>query len=216
MHPGKPAEFIEYVYKMLPPDAQAVWDKISEFDKTKNSIRKSELLRSQPDKIKQFLFVHALVVGRFNVSEACRKVEVSKDTYDRWTLSDPGFAKLIEEVIWHKANFFESALTGLVYQGDTSATIFANKTFNRNRGYDTKTEIHVTGGVLHGHLDIDSMNLPLHVRQQLLEAAKKLLEAAKNRETIGHSTSDPVMIEHRPLMTRNPMLDDVIEGEVVE
>lgn len=188
-HPGKPREFMEYIYKLLPPDVQEVWNQLTLFEKTKNSIRKAELLKKQPDKIRQFLFIHALISSRFNVSEACRKVEVSKDTYDRWTLADAGFSKLIEEVLWHKANFFESALTGLVSQGDTSATIFANKTFNRSRGYDTKTEIHVTGNLLHGHVDLDTMNVPLDVRRQLLDAA---------RAKIAASQPEMVLIEHQP------------------
>ncbi len=177
--------FIEYIYKHLPPEVQEVWDELEQFDNEENSIRRTELLLRQPTKIRQHLFVHALVVGRFNPSEACRRVGVSKSVYEGWITTDPNFSRLVDEIQWHKKNFFESALIGLVAQGDTGAVVFANKTINRDRGYDQKQEININARILHGTVDVEALNLPIEVQRQLLVAAREQLHP-KQIELIEH------------------------------
>lgn len=177
-------DLFEYIYNHLPPKVQEVWDKLESFDDEPNILRRSDLLRQQPEKIKQHLFIHTLIASTFNINEACRKVQVSKMTYDRWMITDPNFGRLVEEVLWHKKNFYEAALTGLVSQGDTSAIIFANRTMNRDRGYDQRVDHHHTGAIVHGTVDLDNMNIPLETKRQLLVAA---------RAQLGHK--DPELLE---------------------
>lgn len=170
--------FMEYVYKQLPEDLREVWDKLEEYDKETNAIRKVELLlRNKGERVRQHLFLHALVCSNFNASEACRRVNITKVVFDGWVLADTGFAELVDQMMWHRKNFFESSLVGLVAQGDASATIFANRTLNRDRGYDMKTTIDVTGGVLHGHVDLETLNLPVEVLRQLRGAAREKLQS---------------------------------------
>lgn len=169
---NRPATVEEYIYQQLSPDLQKLWASLNEFEHEGNTLRKMELLRDQPDKTRQMIFIHALVTSaRFDTSRACKAAGITKAVYDKWTLTDPTFMQLIEEVLWHKKNFFEGALAGLVASGDTSAILFVNKTINRDRGYDQRHKIELSGSVLHGTINIDA--LPLEERRRLLEQAKR-------------------------------------------
>lgn len=175
--------FRDYVYKRLPPDLQDLWDDINACEKRKNGIERIEaLLEKRGQKARQHLFLYALTAANFNASLACRKVGISVRTLQLWTRNDPEFARLMDEIHFHKGNFFESALIKKVKQGDTSAVIFANSTFNRDRGYSTKV-IHEHKGsveVTHKHIvDLSKINLPLEVRKQILEA----IEAQEKKES---------------------------------
>lgn len=183
--------FMEYVYKQLPEDLKDTWDELQAYEKETNAIRKVELLlHNKGERVRQHLFLHALVCSNFNASEACRRVNITKNTFDGWLLADTGFAELVDQMIWHRKNFFESALVGLVAQGDASATIFANRTMNRDRGYDMKTTVDITGGVLHGHVDLETLNLPVEVLRQLRGAAREKLQAQEPIPLLTNKTDD--------------------------
>jgi len=169
----KTETFIEYVYNRLPEHIKSLWDELEQANKKGNSLQRIEaLLKDKGKKTLQHLYVHALISSNFNASEACRRLNISMSRVKGW-MADPDFAQLIDEVLEHKKNICESALMGLVMQGETSAVIFANRTLNRDRGYGDKTEhIHThAGGVLHGHVDVDA--LPIELRRQLLNATRE-------------------------------------------
>ena len=133
------------------------------------------LLDNAGKRARQHLFLYALTASNFNASEACRKVNISRKTFENWVTTEPEFGQLIDEMHWHKKNFFESALVGLIRSGDSSATIFANRTLNRDRGYNEKFELEVKGQVNHAHahiVQIDDLNLPIKVRRLILEAMR--------------------------------------------
>ena len=129
-----------FIYGRLSPRCQKLWNRImaSEEDTTQLE-RVKALIYQKPKVMRQQLFFYAFVARNFNLSEACRLIGISKRQLDHWVEEDKAFRDLMEEFHWHKGNFFESALVGLVAQGDSSATIFANKTFNRNRGYGERS-----------------------------------------------------------------------------
>lgn len=181
---AKPENFIEYIYGNLSPQVRDVWDRLEEFDDTENDLRRMELLVNQPVKIRQQLFIHALVCSNFSTNVACQRVGVSKGIYEAWILSDPGFAKLVDEIRWQKKNFIESALMGKIAEGDTNAIIFANKTLNRDRGYETKSEN--KGEDKKASVTLEDLDLPLEVKRQVLAAHR----AAVN--------GTPKVIEHKP------------------
>ena len=64
---------------------------------------------------------------------------------------------------------------GLIEEGDTSATIFANKTYNRDRGYGATTDVFVkhSGVVDHNLLDISDLELSEACKLELLEAIRR-------------------------------------------
>lgn len=168
---GQAASFMDYVYKRMPPKLQRLYEQLCEYETSDNAtVRVEALLAGQGDKVRKHLFLHALVDNAFNPSEACRVVGVSKGQLKRWK-TDPEFQELLDEVLWHKKNYFEEALVRLVQQGDTAAVIFANKTQNQDRGYGAKLAVEHRGQVEHKHLvDLDSLALPLAVRQAILTA----------------------------------------------
>ena len=182
-HESATDTFISYVYKQLPPHLQRLWDKISEYEEGPNYFAKLEALFEKHGRVaQQHLFFHALVSFNFNPSEACRKVGITRSTLLSW-MRDPEFHELFDEFHWHKGNFFEGHLVKLVGRGDSSATIFANKTFNRKRGYSDKVEHEHTGEVNHNH-KVTLDDLPLEVKKKLLEQHRlkrepKLIEEVK-------------------------------------
>lgn len=196
------SKFLDYVYKRLPEELVPLWNQIMNIDKDENVGDRAK--RQLIDKlffgkgmlIRQHIFLHALVNSNFNPSEACRKTGVSRDTLDNW-LKNTHFARLWKEIIWHKKNFFEGALMGLVEAGDTSAIIFANRTYNADRGYTDKVQVQHQHTHTHTHavVDVASLGLPLETQVQLLEAMRNkerlALEPHKEEEIIDIEMMEP-------------------------
>jgi len=173
--------FTEYVYRRLSPELQTLWDQIELWkDHPSGNDRVAELLDTQPDRIKQSLFLHALLTSNFNSSAALKTVNVSYSTLRRWQDEDPNFVRICDEIAYHKKNFFESKLVQLVRQGSEAATIFANKTLNKDRGYSEKVQIDHTGNVnvnVGVTISVDQLKLPLEVRKTILSALREAKQA---------------------------------------
>lgn len=170
--------FLDYVYNRLSPEAQECWNKIKKWDDEKDGYWKiQEMLKNKGVRVRQHLFLQALVTANFNASEACRLLGINKKSLTDWQRHDPEFKKLFDEFHWHKGNFFEGALVGLVRQGDVAATIFANRTFNRDRGYNDKVEVQVNKKVEHTITFLNKM--PLEVRKEMLRAMREAKEEQK-------------------------------------
>lgn len=135
--------FRTYIFGRLSPEAKRIWKKIHRFEKCKKEYKIRALLEKSGKYIRQQIFLYAIVASNFNISLALRKACLSLTQYQNWITVDPDFASLINEINWHKANYFESALMRLVKQGDSPAILFANRTFNRSRGYNDKVEVDV-------------------------------------------------------------------------
>jgi hypothetical protein len=128
--------------------------------------------------------VYALVNGHFHLSEACRKVSITKKTLYRWMGEEPEFRELVDEIQWHKKNFFEAALCKQVAEGNAAVIIHANKTVNRDRGYGTEVGIDVGGRVDHKHehfykhgLTQEELDaIPAEVKKALLEVIRRRQE----------------------------------------
>lgn len=185
--------FRDYVYQRLPKHLRELWDKIHACEKKKSGLERVEaLLHNAGKQVRQSLFIYALTATNFNFSRACRMVNINLATFEQWKTLDPDFAELLDEIHWHKKNFFENSLIGRCASGDTSAIIFANRTFNRDRGYADKQEIEHSGEVTHLHagLRISDLDLPLETKKQILEAIRK--------HKLEHKTEEPIDVEaHR-------------------
>lgn len=173
------SSFLDYVYDRLTPELQVLWDEINACDEEDNgTLRMEALLSRAGTRARQHLFIHALIARNFNASRACRAVNISVGTLNTW-MQDPQFSQMIDEIHFHKKNFFEGALIGLVKARDPSAIIFANRTFNRDRGYGDKTTIEHTGQVNHAHavINVDELDLPLEQRKEILLKLRAKQEA---------------------------------------
>lgn len=184
---GGAKTFQEYVYQQLPADLQKLWDEIEMWQDHESGMERLEiLLSSQTKRVRQSLWMHAMVCCNFNPSEACRKLALSRRTVDDWAKHDPDFSRLLDEINWHKKNFFEEGLIRLVRSGNVLATVFANRTVNRDRGYSEKLEVNHSGTINHEHhhlISIDKLNLPLETRLAILDAIEAV-EAADPSKTI--------------------------------
>lgn len=171
---GDAPTFKEYVYKNLSPELRPLWEELEKIETEGNPLEKLDRLFENSGKVaRQHLFVHALVCSNFNPSEACRRVGIAKQVVDEW-IKDPHFAALINEVHYHKKNFCEAALFDLMRGGDSAATIFANKTLNRDRGYADRTtiDVNVSGQIAVNVIDVAQLGLPVEVMRVVLDAIR--------------------------------------------
>ena len=179
--PGAPAQqtFRDYVYGALPQHLKELWDRLNACE-GHGAARVEHLLSPHGKAARQHLFLYALVHCDFDPSEACRRVNVSARTLEGWRRHDPEFAELCDEIHWHKGNFFEAALVARVREGDPACTIFANKTFNRARGYQDRVKVEQSGKVEHEHthahalVPLDRLDLPLDVLRMIVERCDNL------------------------------------------
>jgi len=177
---GQAETFGEYVFRQLTPEAQKVWKRISKWADPK----KRQTLEDQANvhremkalgrKIRQELFIHALIYSNYNLSEACRITGVSYNQLNGWRREDTGFKRLVEEVEWHKKNFFEHALMDLVAERHPTAVLFVNRTINADRGYSERMTVNHTG--LDPSFGLEDLDLDLETRKRILEAIRRKKE----------------------------------------
>lgn len=163
-----------YVFGRLSKEAQEKWKQIQFWDGSESSFEKIEaILNGHSKRLRQELFIHALVTSNFDVSAACHMVGVTYRCLDHWRTDDLEFRQLVEEIQWHKKNFFERALMDLVEERHPAATIFVNKTVNSDRGYSEKIQVEHTGAVDTGGFNLDDLDLDLDTRKKILEAIRR-------------------------------------------
>lgn len=165
------ATLSNYVYKRLSNDAQKTWSEIQFWhDESTSYDRLEAILAGKSEKLRQELFIHALVCNSFDISTACYQTNTSRLKLNQWK-TDLAFRQLVEEIQLNKEDFFEKALVDLAGQGNPAAVIFANKTLNGKRGYNEKLTVEHTGGINIG-LNFEDLILPIEVKRVVLQAIK--------------------------------------------
>lgn len=195
--------FLDFIYKRLPDDLKDLWEELNECDMVdedgkmnKNGEkRRKDLLEMAGKRARQHLFLYAFCTADYNIGEACRIVNISRNTFDSWCRREEGFRRLMGEINEAKKDFFESKLVQAAKAGDVKAIIFGNKTLNKDRGYSEKLTVEHQGTILHNHnhtmINLDELYLPVDVRKRILEAVKNKEE----RERLA-SQDQPKRIEH--------------------
>ena len=180
------ATFPDYVYKHLSPHLRKLWDEINECAELENSYERVEaLLRKGGKHARQHLFIHALAQSCFNISASMKKLNVSRFTYDKWRTNDPDFAELLDEMHWHKKNFFEAAFIGRVAAGDTPAILHAVRSKLADRGYNDKLQVEHSGTVEHRHtIDVADLALPIETRKRILKAVRAKQDEVADAELV--------------------------------
>lgn len=84
-------------------------------------------------------FLEALTLTLGNVTGACAKIKVSRQTYYNW-MKNPEFAEAVEEVNESNLDYAESKLLSLIRQENPTAIIFYLKTKGKKRGYIERVE----------------------------------------------------------------------------
>lgn len=177
-------EFRTYLEERLPPKVKALYEEIEYWcDHAEGPEKIRALIAPHGNKMHQSLWLHAMIDTNFDTSEACRKVNVTKRLLDKWTEEDPDFPSLVDEVQWHKKNFFEKALIDMGTLRDSKAVVFANQTLNRDRGYGKSLDVKMSGTVTHAHvvIPVEKLNLPLEVLMQIEQAMQGLPEQTAPR-----------------------------------
>ena len=172
--PGNELTFHQYIYDHLSPELRRLWGEINACEELENGVERIEaLLGDHGIRARQHLFLYALTQSMFNVSQSLRKLGIPRKTYEHWCSGDPEFAELMDEIHWHKANYFESAFIGRVSAGDTAAILHAVKTKCRDRGYNDRVEVVHSGSIAApGAVSIAELDLPLEVRRAVLDALR--------------------------------------------
>ena len=86
-----------------------------------------------------FLIVFEINTG--NVSETCKKVGISRNTFYDWCKKDKEFNTKIKEIKESLLDFAESVLMKKIKNGDITALIFFLKTKGKHRGYSERFEV---------------------------------------------------------------------------
>lgn len=169
----KKSTLANHILGNLSPEAKKKWDEIQFWDQ--GGTETPAQMKQATKKLRQEIFLHALLANQWNMSEACRLAGVNRETMGGWTNYDAEFRELIKEVRWHQGNFYESKLVQLVDEGYPGAILFANKTFNADRGYNEKLQVEHTGQI-GGGIDVNELDLDLDTRRKILEAIRKKKE----------------------------------------
>lgn len=194
--PGHELSFREYVYDHLSPELRGLWDEINACETLENGVeRVSALLHRHGVRTRQHLFIYALTQTMFNISRALRKVGVARKQFEDWCANDPEFHELIDEIHWHKQNFFEQSFIGRCMAGDTHAIIHAVKTKCRDRGYNEKIEIEHSGAVQMQHVvSITELDLDIETQRAVLAALRHKQEVEERTLDAQHYTTQPLAI----------------------
>ena len=86
----------------------------------------------------------AMVKSLGNVTEACKKAGLNRDTYYDYLKNDKDFNKTVNDIAEMRIDHVEGKLDDLIDCDDSKAIIFFLKTKGKNRGYIERTEIDTT------------------------------------------------------------------------
>lgn len=91
--------------------------------------------------LKQFNFIKLFGSKACNVSNTCKAVGVSRETYRNWIKASPLFKHLVDDILEAQIDMVETFLHKKIQEGDTISTLFFLKTKGKSRGYVEKQEI---------------------------------------------------------------------------
>lgn len=156
-----------YIMRNLSPQARQTWTKLTTVDSQEEI---DALFKGRPERLRQELFCHAILHTGYDYSKACQMVGIDYRKMQSWK-SDLDFCQMLEEIKWHKKNFFEKGVLNLVAEGHPGAIIFVNRTVNRDRGYAEE----VPDAEIKDQLDygLDELELDLPTMKKVLEAIEK-------------------------------------------
>ncbi len=109
--------------------------------KTQNTSKKVTKVTTSDKKEK---FLKALKLNLGNISEGCKAINISRQTYYRWIDDDQDFESKCKNVSESLLDLAENRLLEKINDYDTTSIIFFLKTKGRKRGYQEKQELELT------------------------------------------------------------------------
>ncbi len=179
--------FKDYVFNRLPDDLQEIWERIvgpqkgpgkktwDEQNANKEVLieleRKGEMARMR-------LWWQAFFHFGYNPYQACRCLNMARESYDAWK-KNPDFLAIYNETQTHKKFMFQGKLIELVQKGDPQAVLFVNKTINKDWGYNERIDVNLSGEVTHNHnvVSVSELNIDFETRKQMLEKLQQKQDA---------------------------------------
>jgi hypothetical protein len=178
-----------YILTSLSKETRVIWDRLT---KTKTLEEIDAVFHKRPIKMRQQLFCHAILHTGYDISRACAMVGVDRMQMEKWK-GDLEFLQMLEEVQFHKKNFFEHALIGLVTEGYPGAVIFANRTINRDRGYSEKVTIESNLAGVQVDWDIADLDLDVATMKKVLDAIERKKARAQQEDLAVAVTNSEIM-----------------------
>ena len=131
-------------------------------------------------KARQRAWLEAYKANLFNVTEACKVIEIDRSTYYRWLENDPDFGQAVQEAREEKLDFIEDQLLEKIAEGDTTAIIFALKTLAKHRGYVERQEISGPNNTPLPSIDIKILLQNPEIRFALETISNELSDGSKD------------------------------------
>lgn len=90
--------------------------------------------------IKNDRIVEVYTKNGCNISNTCKALKISRQTFYEWKRKDENLNQMLEEAEEAMIDFAESKLIEHIDNGDVTSLIFFLKTKGKKRGYVEKTE----------------------------------------------------------------------------
>ena len=113
--------------------------------------------------------IEALRELKGNVSKACEKCGITRQTHQNWMEADADYKQIVENIKEATLDHVENKLMELIDDGDTTATIFYLKTQGKKRGY-----VETERKEISGKMNIDSTAISKLPKDLLYQVADKL------------------------------------------
>lgn len=144
----------------------------------------TDLTKTDKLRGKKLTMIEALRSSLGIVSQACKKIGISRETHYQWLKTSQAYKRAYDDLLEEKRDFVETAFLRLVNEGNVQAVCTAAKLLLKPRGYDeawktNSSQLSYRFELIRCDPDVklDIENKPM-VRPQILD--KPLTE---NRET---------------------------------
>jgi transposase-like protein len=108
-------------------------------DKKRNPTVEKRMRKHQKE------FLEVLDKAALNISHACKKINISRNTFYLWMRDFPDFKEAVEELQEADKDFVETQIRRKIMDGDTTMLIFYAKTKMKERGYVERHDIGYAG-----------------------------------------------------------------------
>jgi len=92
---------------------------------------------------RQETMLKALEVTGHNITQACKKVGIKRETHYYWLHNSDVYKKADEDIQESLLDFAETMLMKKIKDGDTTSLIFFLKTKGKRRGYSERPDVEV-------------------------------------------------------------------------